>query len=153
MKNNNSGIILKPTNIYAIAVVSKYLLLAVIFLILAIIFLDILIFISLILAGYMWYKFLSIISINYIINDETIVVRTGIISRTFNSLELYRVKDYVTNQSVLMRIFNVMTITLMTMDETNPFLKLEGIPFSNVDETIRDLVQENRRNNRIFETI
>lgn len=153
MKNNNSGIILKPTNIYAIAVVSKYLLLAVIFLILAIMFWDILIFISLILAGYMWYKFLSIISINYIINDETIVVRTGIISRTFNSLELYRVKDYVTNQSVLMRIFNVMTITLMTMDETNPFLKLEGIPFSNVDETIRDLVQENRRNNRIFETI
>lgn len=52
-----------------------------------------------------------------------------------------------------MRVFNVMTITLITTDETNPLLKLEGIPFSNIDETIRDLVQKNRRNNRIFETI
>jgi uncharacterized membrane protein YdbT with pleckstrin-like domain len=153
MKNNHSGIILKPTNIYAIAVVSKFLLLAVIFLILAIMFFDALIFISLALAAYMWYRFLSIISINYIINDETIVIRTGIISRNFNSLELYRVKDYITNQSVIMRVFNVMTITLMTTDESNPVLKLEGIPFSNIDETIRDLVQQNRRNNRIFETI
>lgn len=153
MKNNHSGIILKPTNIYAIAIVSKFLLLAVIFLILAIMFFDALIFISLALAAYMWYKFLSIISINYIINNETIVVRTGIISRNFNSLELYRVKDYITNQSVIMRVFNVMTITLMTTDETNPVLKLEGIPFSNIDETIRDLVQQNRRHNRIFETI
>ncbi|WP_026715250.1 PH domain-containing protein [Flavobacterium daejeonense] len=153
MKNNNTGIILKPTNLYAIAVVSKYLVLALLALILAIIFFNGLIFVSLGFTAYMWYKFLSIISINYIISEETIVVRTGILSRTFNSLELYRVKDYVTKQSVIMRIFNVMTITLITMDETNPILKIEGIPFSNIDETIRGLVQQNRRNNRIFETI
>jgi uncharacterized membrane protein YdbT with pleckstrin-like domain len=153
MKNENSGIILKPTNIYAIAIVAKFLVLAIIFLILAILYFDVLIFVSLILTAFMWYKFLSIISINYIISDETIIVRTGIIARNFNSLELYRVKDYITHQSIIMRVFNVMTITLITTDDTNPLLKLEGIPFSNVDETIRDLVQKNRRNNRIFETI
>jgi uncharacterized membrane protein YdbT with pleckstrin-like domain len=153
MNPTHTGTILKPTNLYAIAVVSKYLVLAGIFLILTIMFFNGLIFISIAFTAYMWYRFLSIISINYIISNETIVVRTGIISRNFNSLELYRVKDYITHQSILMRFFNVMTISLITTDETNPVLKIEGIPFSNIDEKIRDLVQENRKNNRIFETI
>lgn len=155
IKNNNPIgqylIKIKPSNIYAIGVVSKYLCLSGIFLVLAIKFYNLLIFISLIFAVYAWYKLLSIISIVYTITEETIVIRTGIIARNFNTLELYRVKDYITQQSVILRIFNLMTVTLVTNDDSSPNLKLVGIPFSNVAETIRDLVQEARINNRIYE--
>ncbi len=144
---------ISPSNIFAFLKAFKFLFLSVISMFLAIKLSPYLIFISIIFAITMWLKFLSIISIVYSISPETIIVRKGIISRQFNSLELYRIKDYMTNQTLFMRFFNLMTVKLVTHDTTDPILLLEGIPFSDIDHVIRKLVQECRVNNRIFETI
>lgn len=126
-----------PSKIYALIMVSTFLLLSTLAIIVFIIFYPILIFLGIVLSFMAWVRYMT--------------VRTGIISRQFNNLELYRVKDYIVTQSVSERLFGLMTVTLITNDITNPTVKLQGILVSNITETIRDLVQKARNNNRILE--
>ena len=143
--------IIKPTNIYAFLEVAKFGFLSLVSLLIAIKFINLLVFVSIFLAGMALYRYLYIIFTEYRITEETIVVRTGIIARNYNSIELYRVKDYVMNQSVVMRIFGIMTIKLISNDLTHPVFEMSGIPFSNLTDEIRELVQKARINNRIYE--
>ncbi|MCL4638344.1 MAG: PH domain-containing protein [Olivibacter sp.] len=143
--------VLRPSPIFAFASVFPLMAIAIISLFLAVIYLNLLIFVSLITILLASYRFLYINKIRYTLTKETITVRTGIIARRFDNLELFRVKDYIVSQSVFERIFGLMTVNLHTTDLSTVNLKLEGIPLSNVTEKIRDLVQEARLNNRIFE--
>lgn len=140
-----------PSKIYALIMVSPFLLLSTLAIIVSIIFYPILIFLGIVLSFMAWVRYISVIYIKYTLTIETLTVRTGIISRQFNNLELYRVKDYIVTQSVSERLFGLMTVTLITNDITNPTVKLQGILVSNITETIRDLVQKARNNNRILE--
>lgn len=140
-----------PSKIYALIIVSPFLLLSTLAIIVSIIFYPILIFLGIVLSFMAWVRYISVIYIKYTLTVETLTVRTGIISRQFNNLELYRVKDYIVTQSVSERLFGLMTVTLITNDITNPTVKLQGILVSNITETIRDLVQKARNNNRILE--
>ncbi|WP_313262345.1 PH domain-containing protein [Sphingobacterium sp.] len=140
-----------PSKIYALIIVSPFLLLSTLAIIVSIIFYPILIFLGIVLSFMAWVRYISVIYIKYTLTVETLTVRTGIISRQFNNLELYRVKDYIVTQSVSERLFGLMTVTLITNDITNPTVKLQGILVSNITKTIRDLVQKARNNNRILE--
>lgn len=140
-----------PSKIYALIMVSPFLLLSTLAIIVSVIFYPILIFLGIVLSFMAWVRYISVIYIKYTLTVETLTVRTGIISRQFNNLELYRVKDYIVTQSVSERLFGLMTVTLITNDITNPTVKLQGILVSNITETIRDLVQKARNNNRILE--
>lgn len=140
-----------PSKIYALIMVSPFLLLSTLAIIVSIIFYPILIFLGIVLSFMAWVRYISVIYIKYTLTVETLTVRTGIISRQFNNLELYRVKDYIVTQSVSERLFGLMTVTLITNDISNPTVKLQGILVSNITETIRDLVQKARNNNRILE--
>lgn len=139
------------SKIYALIMVSPFLLLSTLAIIVSIIFYPILIFLGIVLSFMAWVRYISVIYIKYTLTVETLTVRTGIISRQFNNLELYRVKDYIVTQSVSERLFGLMTVTLITNDISNPTVKLQGILVSNITETIRDLVQKARNNNRILE--
>jgi uncharacterized membrane protein YdbT with pleckstrin-like domain len=143
--------VLKPSTIYAFASVLPLLILTFISLFLAVAYIKILVFVSLITVAMAFYRFLYINLISYTITKQTITVRTGIIARQFDNLELFRVKDYMVNQSVFERIFGLMTVSLHTTDLSSPNLEMKGIPLSDITEKIRDLVQEARLNNRIFE--
>lgn len=142
---------LRPTTIFAFMSIFPLVLLSFTSMIFAIMFINFLIILSLLTAIYAWYRFLYIINIQYTVTQESITVRTGLIARRFDNLELYRVKDYVVKQSVAMRIFGIMTVTLFTTDLTSDTVSLQGIPLSNITEKIRGLVQIARINNRIFE--
>jgi hypothetical protein len=51
----------------------------------------------------------------------------------------------------MLQIFGLMNVTLRSTDAENPVLLLEGIPASELIETIRAYVQEARKTNNIFE--
>ncbi|WP_443192809.1 hypothetical protein [Mucilaginibacter sp. KACC 22773] len=68
-----------------------------------------------------------------------------------NSLEMYRVKDYVVVQPLMLRVFSLMNLTLKTKDPENRRLTLTGIPVSDIINTIRDHVQKARLANHIAE--
>ena len=143
--------ILRPSPIYAFASVFPLLGLSVISLFFAVTFFNLLAFVSLITIILAAYRYLYINKTRYTITKETITVRTGIIARKFDNLELYRIKDYVVEQSFFERVFGLMTINLHTTDISTINLKIQGVPLSNITEKIRDLVQNARLNNRIFE--
>lgn len=143
--------VLRPSPIYAFASVFPMLLVSVLSLFFAVVFHNLIAFVSIITILIAAYRYLYINKIRYTITKETITVRTGIIARKFDNLELYRVKDYVVEQSFFERIFRLMTINLHTTDLSTVNLKIQGVPLSNITEKIRDLVQDARLNNRIFE--
>jgi uncharacterized membrane protein YdbT with pleckstrin-like domain len=98
-----------------------------------------------------FYRFFYIRLTLYILTAETLKVRTGIFSYTLVTLELYRVKDYVIKQNLIMRILKIMTLTLFTTDKQDVVIALNGIPQSNLNDTIRDLVQRARAKSKIIE--
>lgn len=97
------------------------------------------------------YRFLKVAMIKYYLYQEMLVVKRGILAVQFDSLELYRVKDYRINKNLTERMFGLMTVTLYTTDISSPTLMLMGIEQSDVALQIRDLVQSARLKNRIFE--
>lgn len=78
---------------------------------------------------------------------------TGVFSRRIDFLELYRVKDYIVKQSFVFRILNLMTFTLLANDKNsqNKTIIMQGITVTILPDKIRDLVQQARLKNRVFE--
>lgn len=158
MKTFSNGIdqkniisVFSPSRIFAFINVCTLVLLSILSTVISMYFFPIFIFAGIAFAFLSWYRYMYIIFTSYTLTAETLTVRTGVVARSYNNLELYRVKDYLITQSALERIFGIMTVKLITTDTTNPELLLQGIPVSNITETIRDLVQKARLNNRIFE--
>ncbi|KAF0178858.1 MAG: membrane protein [Limisphaerales bacterium] len=63
----------------------------------------------------------------YEITTERIKVTTGLLNKHTDDLELYRVKDTVLEEPVLLRLAGAGNIVLTTSDTTTPTLVLEGI--------------------------
>ncbi len=71
---------------------------------------------------------LLIKSIRYRISNYRIDYERGILSKSIDTLELWHVDDINFHQSLLDRIFNVGTITVVSRDDTTPNLRLGGVP-------------------------
>jgi membrane protein YdbS with pleckstrin-like domain len=98
-----------------------------------------------------WYRLLYIRSCCYVITPEEIKTGSGIFFRRTDYMEMFRVKDYIVTRPIMLQIFGLMNVTLRSTDAENPVLLLEGIPASELIETIRAYVQEARKTNNIFE--
>ncbi|MEI6950258.1 PH domain-containing protein [Paraflavisolibacter sp. H34] len=86
----------------------------------------------------------------FYITADQIKSQKGIFSRRTDYLELYRVRDFVVKQSLLMRVFRIMNFTMITTDLTSPFFSMTGIPFSDLPDRVRQMVLNCRRNNRVY---
>lgn len=62
------------------------------------------------------------------LTSERLITSSGVLSRTTDSLELYRVKDMRIRQPLRLRLFGLENIELMTSDETSPILLIDHIP-------------------------
>lgn len=71
-----------------------------------------------------WY---NIVSRQYRLTTERLFIRSGLIARHVEELELYRVKDLKLQQGILERIFRIGTITVLSTDDTTPVVVLSGI--------------------------
>lgn len=98
-----------------------------------------------------WYRLLYIRSNTYLITPEVLRVTRGIFFKRTDQLEMFRIKDYIITQSFLLQVFRLMTLTLKSTDPENPVISLLGIPESDILDTIRDHVQEARKDNHIYE--
>jgi membrane protein YdbS with pleckstrin-like domain len=72
--------------------------------------------------------------------------RTGILSRTAESLELYRVADVTMKQPILQRLFGVGQITIRSADANHREIVIPGVPRPDrFRDWLTDAVQETRR--------
>lgn len=102
--------------------------------------------------AFAFHKFLVINSINYELTSERIRVITGIFSKNFEEIELYRVRDYSIIQPFFLRIFSLGNVLLKTSDKTMPDLTLTAIrDFIEVKDKIRERVEVLRKEKDIKE--
>jgi uncharacterized membrane protein YdbT with pleckstrin-like domain len=147
----NKEIILRPSNLFAFAKAIPMLLLTMIFLLLAWPLSPFFILFSAAALGIAWYRFLLVRSCWYLVEAEFIKIRSGILFRRIEQVELYRVKDYILTQPLFHQMFRIMDLELKTTDTASPVIRFRGIPVSDIVDTLRDRVQEARQRNKIFE--
>ena len=111
-----------------------------------------LVFLLIFPAGYALHKFLIVNSIDYELTSERIRVTTGIFSKNFEEIELYRVRDYTIVQPFFLRLFSLGNVILKTSDKTMPELTLKAIRnFIDVKDKIRERVELLRKEKDIKE--
>src|SRR5207253_2951003 len=67
-------------------------------------------------------------TVRYRITNYRIDFERGLLSRSIDTLELWHVEDIKFHQSLLDRILNVGTITIIAHDPTTPSFELHGLP-------------------------
>ncbi|MGF7036948.1 PH domain-containing protein [Mucilaginibacter lappiensis] len=147
----NPEIELRPAMIFAFVKSLPLILLGGAFLLLAWRLSPFFLFFSIAAIGAAWYRFMYIRNSLYIITPEVIRISRGIFFKRIDQVEMYRVKDYIVTQPLLLQLFSLMNVTLKSTDPENPILWLAGIPRSDLIDTIRGHVQEARKDNRIYE--
>jgi len=75
-------------------------------------------------------RFLKISSRQYRLTSERLLITEGILSKTTDSLELYRVKDLRMVQPFFLRLFGLETIELYTSDKSTGNIMLDAVPRS-----------------------
>lgn len=75
-------------------------------------------------AGWRWWLIASRV---YEVTTERVKVTTGLLNKHTDDLELYRVKDTVLEEPMLLRLAGAGNIVLTTSDTTTPTLVLEGL--------------------------
>lgn len=95
--------------------------------------------------------YLKVLTTRYKITSERIQIESGVLSKTLNSLELWRVNDIMFRQTFLQRLFKECGIILVTQDKTHPFLGIDGLPevtgkeiFESLQNDIAKLRKEGR---------
>jgi uncharacterized membrane protein YdbT with pleckstrin-like domain len=89
---------------------------------------------------YALWKHILLRSRQYEITTERILIRSGLLSKRTEEIELYRVKDYVLTEPFWQRLFGVGTIEISTHDESTPKVLVEAI------RNARSVVEEVRKN-------
>jgi uncharacterized membrane protein YdbT with pleckstrin-like domain len=80
-------------------------------------------------------KWLQNISLRYVLTDQRLVMRQGIIMKREDDIELYRIKDIRVDYSIVNQLVGIGTITIRSSDATTAGSELQ----------MRDIPQARRR--------
>src|SRR5574344_679174 len=100
----------------------------------------------------MLYGCLYLSKLQFIITAEQLIIQHGVIHRTSDYIELYRVVDFSENRDILEQLFGLKTVWIFSGDRTNPKLDIYGIR-ENIDvvNIVRTRVEYNKRRKGIYE--
>jgi uncharacterized membrane protein YdbT with pleckstrin-like domain len=151
MNKPETAIRLRPSPIFALFKILPFVICAISSTWLANHYFPMLIWLSLFSMLFGLYRYIFIRRVIYLVTPQYIRITKGIFFKQIDTVELFRVKDYLITESFLLQLFRLMDLHLKTTDPENPILWLRGIPQSNIVDIIRERVLESRRHNRIFE--
>lgn len=96
------------------------------------------------------YRWLVVKTTTYRLTTERLITEHGILNKTTDTLELYRVRDMQTTAPFSQRIFGLQTITLLTGDTSTPSIVIDYIPTSlNLPDKFRAQVEDARQRKRV----
>jgi uncharacterized membrane protein YdbT with pleckstrin-like domain len=78
--------------------------------------------------GYAFWKWLSVRTRTFVLTNERLIMSRGVLSRTTDTLELYRVKDMRMTQPLSLRLFGLENIVLLTSDSTTHDVLVDCVP-------------------------
>ena len=99
---------------------------------------------------YIIWTYLVIKNKKYELTQERLILRSGVLNKKIEELELFRVRDYSIEKPFIYNIFGLGNIILTSSDKTNPYIKLEALKdFEDLKNKIRNAVQITRKNNGV----
>ncbi len=105
------------------------------------------------IPGLVW-TFLKHITTKYKITLRRVEFERGVIAKSVDSLELWRVLDVRYSATVLDRLVGNASVTLIGTDKTDPELELYGLPNARqLFERLREAVQAARHTSRPMEIV
>lgn len=98
------------------------------------------------------YKYLKVTTHKIKITNQRIIEEYGILSKTTEELELFRVKDITLHQSFWYRLLGISVIRLTTSDKTSPTHSIVGVvDGKNLREQLRSVVEKRREEKGVVE--
>lgn len=99
---------------------------------------------------YIIWTYLVIKNKKYELTQERLILRSGVLNKKIEELELFRVRDYSIEKPFIYNIFGLGNIILTSSDKTNPYIKLEALKdIEDLKNKIRNAVQITRKNNGV----
>jgi uncharacterized membrane protein YdbT with pleckstrin-like domain len=93
------------------------------------------------------WKYLVVKTTKYELTTQRLRLRTGVLNKEINELELYRVKDFKIDQPLFLRIFSVANIVISTSDNSHPVICIRAVSDAEgLLSKIRENVEIMRRN-------
>lgn len=91
------------------------------------------------------WKWIEVRSRLYELTTERLRIRTGVLNKSTEEIELYRIKDTQLVEPFMYRLFKSGNLILHTSDRTTPVIFLEAIPEAEtLKEHIRRIVEQLR---------
>ena len=88
----------------------------------------------------------------YTLTNERLLIESGVLNKSQDTLELYRVRDLQVFEPFWLRLFGLQNIHLLATDLTTENLMLDYIPSSlNLRDKFRECVEECRRRKGVRE--
>jgi uncharacterized membrane protein YdbT with pleckstrin-like domain len=108
--------------------------------------------VSLVITVSLIYRLIYMRNMKFTILSEQIIYEHGVIHKTRDFLELYRIVDFQEECSFIQQIFNLKTVKIYSGDRSTPRLDMIGMDKNdNLIPTIRERVNTNRKRNGIYE--
>lgn len=98
-------------------------------------------------------NFLKILTTKWVVTSEQIKIYEGIINKSINYIELYRVYDYEVKQNIVQAAVGLKNVYIHSGDKSTPELKMYGILSKDIDiiSLIRNRVEKQKRIKGIYE--
>lgn len=82
----------------------------------------------------------------YTITNQRVIVKSGLIGKNQEEIELYKIQDYKVSQSISERLLNIGDLTIISSDSSAPTIVLNNIKNPNdVKETLRKAVLDRKK--------
>ena len=91
------------------------------------------------------WRYLTIRTWEISITSQRMIEEKGVLSKTTNELELFRVKDITLDQPIVLRLVGLSNIILHTSDKTTPIVTIPGVPDGKrLREEMRNIIDKRR---------
>ena len=97
------------------------------------------------------FRWLQSVAFSCYVTAQQMWLERGILWKTTQFFELYRIRDYAEKRSILDRLLGTMQLHLFTLD-AKPFdlIVLRNIPHSSIAMQIRERVQQSKKANKML---
>ena len=115
-------------------------------------FMGLLLWLSVAVSLVLAYRFIYLKRMVYRITGEQLIYEHGVITRSSDYVELYRVVDFAERSNLLQQLCGLKTVSVHSGDRTTPRLDIIGMVIDdNLVSVIRGRVEQNKRRKGIYE--
>ena len=98
------------------------------------------------------WRWLDVKSRVFRLTSERLLIESGVLNKTTETLELYRVRDLQVSQPFLLRLFGLQNLTLLTSDTSTPQIVVDYVPAGlGLADKFREQVEACRQKKRVRE--